>query len=150
MEWKLKSYEELSKRELHDIFKERVQVFVVEQNCPYPEVDGDDDQAEHLWLEDDGEIVAYCRLFPSGIKYKEASIGRIFVKKSRRGEGHAQLLLDKALHTILQAWGEPAIKIQAQHYLNDFYTSLGFTNISQVYLEDGIPHVDMLLNTAQH
>ncbi|MCD5325790.1 MULTISPECIES: GNAT family N-acetyltransferase [Pontibacillus] len=150
MEWILKSYEELSKRELHIIFKERVQVFVVEQNCPYPEVDGDDDQAEHLWLEDQGEIVAYCRLFPSGVKYEEASIGRIFVKEERRGEGHAKVLLEKALHTILQLWGEKAIKIQAQHYLNTFYTSLGFSNISDVYLEDGIPHVDMLLTTAQN
>lgn len=143
MNWVYKSYDELSKNELHDIMKTRIDVFVVEQVCPYPEIDGYDSQATHLWLEDEADhLVAYCRIFPSGVKYEEASIGRILVVKGRRGQGFAKELLQKALKVLED---EKAIKIQAQEYLLDFYKSFGFIGITESYLDDGIPHVDMVL-----
>ncbi|KGP71772.1 GNAT family N-acetyltransferase [Pontibacillus yanchengensis] len=147
MEWKLKSYSELTKEQLYTILAERIQVFVVEQNCPYPEIDGYDQQAHHLWLEEEGKIVAYCRLFQGGIKYKEASIGRIFVHKDYRGKRYAREMLHRAISLLTDTWGEKGIKIQAQHYLLEFYQSLGFKEITEVYMEDGIPHLDMVVKT---
>lgn len=145
MQWVLKPYEQLSKDELYQIMQARIEVFVVEQTCPYPEIDGFDTEADHLWLEDDGDIRAYCRIFNGQKKYEEASIGRILVKKKYRGQGHAKELLTKALE-LLEEREEYAIKLQAQLYLNDFYSSFGFETITDPYLEDGIPHVDMLLS----
>lgn len=145
MNWVYKSYDDLTKTELHEILKARVDVFVVEQNCPYPEIDGDDPKAEHLWLEGDGgEILAYCRIFPPGIKYDQASIGRILVPKTSRGNGYAKDLMTKAISLIDKSY-ERAIKIQAQEYLLQFYQSFGFEGVTQSYLDDGIPHVDMVL-----
>ncbi|QHE50774.1 GNAT family N-acetyltransferase [Pontibacillus sp. HMF3514] len=147
MKWMYKSYEELTKQELHDMIKARIDVFVVEQNCPYPEVDGYDPEANHLWLEDQhGKIIAYCRLFLSGVKYSEASIGRILVLKEMRGKGYAKKLMTRALSVIKDQYGEQAVKIQAQEYLLDFYGSFGFEGVTEIYLEDGIPHVDMVLH----
>lgn len=100
MEWKLKSYEELSKEELYRIIKLRIDVFIVEQNCPYHELDHLDERAHHLFLSQEGEIAAYCRLFPSGTAYPEASIGRVIVRKEDRGKGYAQTLLDQALRFL--------------------------------------------------
>ncbi len=146
MNWVYKSYDELTKNELHDILKARVDVFVVEQNCPYPEVDGDDPQADHFWLEDEnGQLLAYCRLFSPGVKYEEPSIGRILVVKDVRGKGYATELMTRAISILKDQHGENAIKIQAQEYLLDFYGSFGFRGVSESYLEDGIPHVDMVL-----
>lgn len=106
MEWKLKSYEELSKEELYRIIKLRIDVFIVEQNCPYHELDHLDERAHHLFLSQEGEIAAYCRLFPSGTAYPEASIGRVIVRKEDRGKGYAQTLLDQALRFWKTSGGE--------------------------------------------
>ncbi|MCI4126772.1 GNAT family N-acetyltransferase [Bacillus haynesii] len=144
MEWKLKSYEELSKEELYRIIKLRIDVFIVEQNCPYHELDHLDEQAHHLFLSKEGEIAAYCRLFPSGTAYPAASIGRVIVRKEDRGKGYAQTLLDKALRFLEGEWGETKVKISAQNHLRSFYGSFGFNAISDVYMEDGIPHVEMI------
>ncbi|MFN2745495.1 MULTISPECIES: GNAT family N-acetyltransferase [Bacillus] len=149
MEWKLKSFEGLSKDELYRIIKLRIDVFVVEQNCPYHELDHLDELAHHLFLEEKGEILAYCRLFPGGAVYEEASIGRVIVRKEDRGKGYAQTLLEKALGFLESEWREKAVKISAQDHLRSFYSSFGFTEVSEVYLEDGIPHVDMLKNVQQ-
>ncbi len=147
MKWVYKRFEELTKQELHDMIKARIDVFVVEQNCPYPEVDGYDPEADHLWLEDqNGQIIAYCRIFLSGVKYNEASIGRILVLKEMRGKGYAKELMTRALNVIKGQYGEKAVKIQAQEYLLDFYGSFGFQGITETYLEDGIPHVDMVMH----
>lgn len=145
MTWYVKAFHELTATEVYTILKERTDVFVVEQNCPYPEVDGKDLKSYHLYKVEQDEIVAYARLLPKGVSYEEASIGRVLVKKEYRGQGLAQELLKRSLAYLEQSLEETTIKIQAQDYLRDFYGSFGFKAISDTYLEDGIPHVDMLL-----
>ncbi|RJR09847.1 GNAT family N-acetyltransferase [Candidatus Parcubacteria bacterium] len=147
MGWKLKRFNELTNQDLYAILKERTSVFVVEQNCPYPEVDGKDPQSYHLFKEENGEIIAYLRVLPAGVSYKEASIGRVLVKKEYRGQGLAEELLRRGLDFIYVELKEATIKIQAQDYLRKFYGSFGFKAITETYLEDNIPHVDMLLQT---
>ncbi len=145
MGWKLKAFDELTNIELYNILKERTLVFVVEQNCPYLEIDGKDPYSYHLFKEDNGEIIAYSRILPAGVSYQEASIGRVFVKKEYRGQGIAEELLKNSLDFIQNELKETNVKIQAQDYLRKFYNSFGFQTISETYLEDNIPHVDMLL-----
>ncbi|EOP01774.1 hypothetical protein ICS_05857 [Bacillus cereus BAG2O-3] len=145
MSWNLKKFDELTNIELYNLLKERTLVFVVEQNCPYPEVDGKDPFSYHLFKEDNGEIIAYLRIVPAGVSYQEISIGRVFVKKEYRGQGIAEELLKKGLDFIQNELKEKTVKIQAQDYLRKFYSSFGFQTISQTYLEDNITHVDMLL-----
>ncbi|QVY62550.1 GNAT family N-acetyltransferase [Cytobacillus gottheilii] len=145
MGWKLKAFDELTNIELYNILKERTLVFVVEQNCPYLEVDGKDPYSYHFFKEDNGEIIAYSRILPAGVSYQEASIGRVFVKKEYRGQGIAEELLKNSLDFIQNELKETNVKIQAQDYLRKFYNSFGFKTISETYLEDNIPHVDMLL-----
>ncbi|WP_053217446.1 GNAT family N-acetyltransferase [Virgibacillus senegalensis] len=147
MDWISKSFEELDTEELYTIIRTRIDVFVVEQHCPYPELDGHDYQAVHLFCKDGESIVAYARLLPKGTVYEYASIGRVLVHKSYRGSGYAKQLLQKAISHITEEWQETTIKIQGQEYLRHFYASFGFKEISEVYLDDGIPHVDMLLTT---
>lgn len=144
MQWHLKSFEQLSGDEVYRILKERVGVFMLEQNCLYPEIDGKDAQCYHLFAEKEGQIAAYARLLPPGVAYTQASIGRVLVNESFRGQGLAQELLTRSIAFITTDLGETTIKIQAQHYLEKFYGSFGFVAISEVYPEDGIPHVDML------
>ena len=145
MGWNVKKFDELTNLELYNLLKERTLVFVVEQNCPYLEVDGKDPFSYHLFKEDQGEIVAYLRILPAGVSYQEASIGRVFVKKEYRGSGMAGELLKRGLDFIESELKETTVKIQAQDYLRKFYSSFGFQPISDTYLEDNIPHVDMLL-----
>jgi ElaA protein len=146
MEWKLKTFDELTGHELYRILQARVHVFMLEQSCLYPEIDGKDQASRHLFLEADGEIAAYCRILPSGVSYPESSIGRVLVKETYRGQGLAQELMTRALAFLKEEWGETAVKIQAQNYLHSFYGSFGFQAVSDVYLEDNIPHVDMILS----
>ena len=145
MGWNLKKFDELTNYELYNLLKERTLVFVVEQNCPYLEVDGKDPSSYHLFKEEKGEIVAYLRVVPAGVAYQETSIGRVFVKKEYRGRGMAGELLKRGLDFIENELKETTVKIQAQDYLREFYSSFGFQSISDTYLEDNIPHVDMLL-----
>ncbi|MHA7098812.1 GNAT family N-acetyltransferase [Priestia aryabhattai] len=147
MSWKLKKFDDLTNIELYNLLKERTLVFVVEQNCPYLEVDGKDPFSYHLFKEDNGKIVAYLRIVPEDVAYQEISIGRVFVKKEYRGQGIADELLKKGLDFILNELKETTVKIQAQEYLRKFYISFGFQAISETYLEDNIPHIDMLLST---
>ena len=146
MKWHIKKFNELTNVELYTLLKERTAVFVVEQNCPYLEVDGKDLESFHLFAEKQGEIVAYLRILPPGVSYPEASLGRIFVKKEYRGQGFAEELVSRGIDYTKQELKEERIKIQAQDYLRNFYQSFGFQAISEVYLEDNIPHIDMLLN----
>lgn len=145
MGWNLKKFDELTNIELYNLLKERTLVFVVEQNCPYPEVDGKDPFSYHLFKENNGEIIAYLRIVPAGVSYQEISIGRVFVKKEYRGQGIAEELLKKGLDFIENELKEKTVKIQAQDYLRKFYSSFGFQTISETYLEDNIPHIDMVL-----
>lgn len=146
MSWMIKTYEQLTKDELYSILKERLTIFVVEQNCPYPELDDLDQGSYHLFFEVEGEIRAYCRILPKGLKYKETSIGRVIVKEAYRGEGLANRLMKRAINFVQDELNEKKIQIQAQDHLRNFYGSFGFAPISETYLEDGIPHVDMLLD----
>ncbi|WP_040285039.1 GNAT family N-acetyltransferase [Sporosarcina koreensis] len=145
MNWQLKRFEELTNAELYTILQERTAVFVVEQDCPYLEVDGKDPASYHLFKEDHGEILAYLRIVPAGISYEETSIGRVFVKKGYRRQGLAQELMTRGLEFVEQELNETRVKIQAQDYLREFYGSFGFQPVSDTYLEDNIPHVDMVL-----
>lgn len=144
MIWKIKTFDQLTGEEVYKLLKLRSEVFVVEQNCVYLDPDGKDQQSYHLYLEDEGEIVACTRLLNKGVAYKQASIGRVIVKKDYRGKGLSRELLLKAISFIEETMKETEIKIQAQAYLFDFYGSFGFKAISEKYLEDGIPHIDML------
>lgn len=146
MQWHLKSFEQLSGDEVYRILQARVSVFMLEQNCLYPEIDGKDGQSHHLFAEQNGQIAAYCRLLPPGLSYPQASIGRVLVADDFRGGGLARELMTRAIAFLVEELGEREIKIQAQHYLENFYGSFGFRAISDVYPEDGIPHVDMLLS----
>ncbi|MGE1143274.1 GNAT family N-acetyltransferase [Bacillus pumilus] len=141
--WTCETFEELTKEDLYLILMERVNVFVVEQTCPYPEIDHRDQEALHLMAKEDGTIVAYCRIFQSGIIYEEASIGRVLVTQAGRKKGYGKMLLSKALEKLSEL-GETSVKIQAQAYLKSFYESFGFKAVSDCYEEDGIPHLDMV------
>ncbi|MGQ7336699.1 GNAT family N-acetyltransferase [Streptococcus suis] len=144
MQWEIKSFDQLSLQELYTILTLRVDVFVVEQACPYPEVDGKDPNCLHLLGMDNGELVAYLRILPAGLSYDEVSIGRVVIKSSHRGKGLGRPMMEQAIHFITNEWKESQIKIGAQAHLEKFYSSLGFEAVSEVYLEDDIPHLDML------
>ncbi|ABV62757.1 GNAT family N-acetyltransferase [Bacillus pumilus] len=141
--WTCQTFDQLSKEDLYLILMERVNVFVVEQTCPYPEIDHRDQEALHLMAKEDGTIVAYCRIFQSGRMYEEASIGRVLVTQAGRKKGYGKMLLSKALEKLSEL-GETRVKIQAQAYLKSFYESFGFKAVSDCYDEDGIPHLDMV------
>ena len=144
MNWKLKKYKELNGEEIYKILKSRNKVFVVEQQCIYQDCDGKDENAYHLYLEDKNEIIAYLRILEKGISYDEASIGRVLVSENYRGKGISKEMLLRAINFIEQHLNETEIKISAQSYLVNFYRSLGFKEVSNEYLEDNIPHIDML------
>lgn len=141
--WKIKKFDELTTLEFHQIVKARIEVFVVEQNCPYPEIDGDDPKAIHIWGEFNSEIVAYCRIFEAEIKYKESSIGRVLTSENFRGQNLGKVLMNIAIATISARYRTSNIRISAQDYLLHFYTELGFSATSKSYLEDDIPHTEM-------
>lgn len=145
MEWTIKLFKELDVDELYTILYLRTAVFVVEQECPYQEVDHKDQVSYHLFGQDNGEIVAYARILPAGISFPEASIGRVLVAKSHRGQGLAQQLMARSLAFLVEEQGEKRIQLSGQTYLEDFYKSFGFQPVSEMYLEDNIPHKDMLL-----
>lgn len=144
MTWKLKRFDELTNSQLYNIVKKRINIFIVEQNCPYPELDDIDQASYHLFYEKESEINAYCRIVPKGCKYREVSIGRVIVNKEYRRTGIGSMLMRKALDFVDKEMSETKIKIQAQDHLRNFYGGFGFKVISEVYLEDGIPHVDMI------
>ena len=147
IQWKIKSFIQLDRDELYEVLKLRVDVFVVEQKCPYPEIDDKDRHPETLHLSGktkDGKLSAYLRILPPGLSFKEVSIGRVVVAKESRGQGTSDTLLKIALDQIHQAWSGKNIRIGAQVYLKEFYESHGFEAISKSYLEDGIPHIDMI------
>lgn len=145
MTWKLYRFEELTAAELYEMLKLRVDVFVVEQNCPYPELDNLDQQSVHLAYRENGKILAYARLVPGDIKYGVPSIGRVIVSPDARGRGLARELIRRSIEFIFTEWRPEEIRLQGQLYLKDFYQSFGFDPISDVYDEDGIPHLDMKL-----
>lgn len=145
--WHSIPFSELSTQQLYQLLKLRVDVFVVEQNCPYSELDGKDTLAgvEHLLGYADAELVACSRLLPPGTSYDNTSIGRVATKQSARGDGLGHQLIKEALTRCEALWPNKTIDIGAQQHLENFYASHGFETISEMYLEDDIPHVDMRL-----
>ncbi len=139
-----KTFNELTTDELYKILRLRNEVFILEQECPYQDIDDKDSESYHMFLKENNEIIAYLRIIKKGISYKQISIGRVVVKKDYRSKGIAKDMLLKCLDFIENNLGEKEIKIQAQSYLYEFYSSLGFKKISDIYLEDNIPHMDML------
>jgi ElaA protein len=145
MKWKLKKFNDLSLQEFHDILQLRINIFVVEQNCPYPELDNKDQIACHFFgTSEEGKIVAYTRLFAPGAYYKEAAIGRVVVHKDYRKDGIGFELMKKSIEQIESLYKTNTIKIGAQTYLRKFYESLGFESTEEFYMEDGIPHLYMI------
>lgn len=138
-------FSKLSVMQLHDLFRLRVDIFVVEQNCPYPEIDGKDPECFHLLgSNENGEVIAAARIAPARIIYKQVSIGRVVVRKDARGNRYGREIMDAAMAFCQNELKATSVKLAAQYYLEDFYESLGFKTISEVYLWDGIDHVDML------
>ncbi|KGY07190.1 GNAT family N-acetyltransferase [Vibrio sinaloensis] len=146
--WQQLTFEQLSTTQLYQLLKLRVDVFVVEQTCPYPELDDKDHQrgVHHLLGYRNDQLVACARLLPPGISYPSASIGRVATKESERGSGLGHLLLQQALSSCQQLWPEQSIEIGAQEHLAKFYEKHGFVQTSPMYLEDDIPHIDMKLS----
>lgn len=142
--WKIKRFDDLSVNELYEILKIRQEVFVVEQTCYYLDADGSDVMALHIWGDLEGETVAYCRVFRPNIKYEEASVGRVLTHPIYRGRDLGKVLMKIALQTISIRFNTEEVRISAQDYLLKFYTDLGFKDTAKKYLEDGIPHTEMI------
>ena len=140
LRWHDRTFSALSAAELYAITALRERVFVVEQNCVYLDADGADPQCRHLWAADGDAIHAYCRIVPAGLKFPEASIGRVITAPAARGTGLGRELMTRAI----AASGAGPIRIGAQAHLEKFYGALGFVRASDVYDEDGIPHIEML------
>jgi ElaA protein len=140
-----KQFEELDLHSLYNILKLRNEVFIVEQNCPYQDIDDKDQQSIHIFSEVEGKIISYLRIIPEIVP----AIGRLVVRQDFRNKGHARKLMLKAIEEIKPELKKKEIKLQAQFYLLEFYESLGFRQTSETYLEDGIPHVDMLYSVVQ-
>ncbi|HIY58522.1 MAG TPA: GNAT family N-acetyltransferase [Candidatus Tetragenococcus pullicola] len=140
MQVKIKAFNELNTKEYHQLLFLRVAVFVVEQNCPYQEVDAIDLQAMHLWLEEEGRPVAYARVYEED---GHVHFGRVLVEQASRHQGLGKKLLDEVLQWVRKNKPNQSILISAQYYLRHFYGSFGFQESSSVYLEDGIKHIEM-------
>jgi ElaA protein len=143
LEWTIKSFESLSVNELYNILRLRSEIFVVEQNCVYLDLDGKDQKALHLFGTFEGNIVAHARLFKPGISFVHASIGRVTVEAKHREKKWGHELMRQAIAGVLEHFGETEITIGAQLYLKKFYESHGFVQTSEMYLEDDIPHIQM-------
>ena len=142
--WVLKKFNDLSPHELYAILQLRNEVFAIEQNCVYPDMDDKDQPSEHLmgWRKE--KLIAYTRLIPPGIVYTEPSIGRVVTAPSVRSEGIGKQLMDLSIGHIYKIYGTIPVKIGAQLYLQKFYSNFGFLPASDVYLEDGIEHIEMV------
>lgn len=145
-EWIIKRFETLSAQELYQLLKLRSEVFVVEQNCVYLDIDDKDQKALHLFGLTDGKMVAYARLFKPNDYFENASIGRVVTHPDFRAKKIGHELMQKAINAIEEYFGEKQITISAQLYLKKFYESHGFTQTSEMYLEDDIPHIEMKRN----
>lgn len=143
LEFEIKRFNELSSQELYNLLQLRSEVFVVEQNCVYQDIDGKDAKAIHLLGSYNGEIVAYVRIFKPGDYFEQASIGRVVVKQNYRDRKWGYDLMNKAIQATEEVFNETKITISAQLYLKKFYENLGFIQTSEMYLEDDIPHIEM-------
>lgn len=142
----IKTFEQLSLEELYFILQLRSEVFVVEQDCIYQDIDAKDQYALHIIGKKDTKIIAYTRVFKGGDYFKEASIGRVVVSLKDRHLNYGQQIMEASIVAIKNNYDTSEIKISAQKYLENFYNNLGFKTIGDPYLEDGIPHIAMLKN----
>ncbi|MDO5607850.1 MAG: GNAT family N-acetyltransferase [Capnocytophaga sp.] len=144
LHFEVKSFDELTKAELYELLQLRAEVFVVEQDCPYQDLDGKDVRALHVLGKLGGTLVAYTRCFPPGAYFEEASIGRVVVRPSSRKKNYGIQLMEHSIAVVKEHFATSLIRISAQCYLLEFYGSLGFQTDSGEYLEDGIPHKSMV------
>jgi ElaA protein len=147
MQFEFKKFSDLSLNELYDILQLRSEIFVVEQNCVYNDLDEFDKEAVHVFYVENGETIATARLLQPGTRFADFSIGRVVVKKNKRGTGLGKELMNVAINYCITHWKAEKIKISAQQYLQRFYEELGFVVITEMYLEDDIPHVGMMYKT---
>lgn len=143
MELVIKHFSELTNDELYEILKARVDVFVVEQNCPYPEIDGKDKDAYHIFLRDEKNIAAYLRVLKNGVSFDVPALGRILT--TRRGEGLGAEIVREGIKFAREKLNAREIKIEAQTYARGFYEKLGFRQCSEPFMDDGIEHIVMQL-----
>ena len=144
--WQTKSFEELTVQELYGLLRLREQVFIIEQNCIYPDIDNKDPKAIHVLGIANDKIISYARIFKPGDYFDTASIGRVVTDKSFRNQKVGYALMQKSIAAVEQFFNETAITISAQQYLTGFYESLGFVQVGEGYLEDDIPHIKMVKN----
>ncbi len=143
MKIEIKRFKDLSTIELYQLLQLRSEVFVVEQNCIYQDIDGKDDIAWHLLGKKEDRLVAYLRIFERGDYFKNVSIGRVVVAENARKRGYAKKIMEAAMGHIFEDLSEKKITLSAQTYLIPFYQELGFESVGEGYLEDGIPHIKM-------
>jgi len=136
-----KSFRQLTTDELYELLRVRSEVFVVEQNCVYQDMDGDDREAVHLWLTLDDKIVALARVCPAGTHMTEISIGRVIT--TERGKGYGKQIMLHAIRAAIELFGATLIDIEAQEYAKGFYEGVGFKQSSETFMLDGIPHIKM-------
>ena len=142
--WRTPFFSALSPGDLYDVLQLRTEVFVIEQGCVFQDMDGADAEAVHLLGSKDGTLVAYARCFAAGVKFAEASIGRVITRQALRGQGTGHLLMRQAVACVFEHWGPQPIRIGAQARLESFYLQHGFQVAGLPYIEDGIPHIEML------
>lgn len=140
----IKSFKELTLKELYDLLQLRSEVFVVEQDCVYQDLDGKDKKALHVLGYKNDNLVAYTRIFKAGDYFEEASIGRVVVRENVRKFKYGYAIMNASIEAIKDNFVETVIRISAQTYLKRFYNQLGFFEVGEDYLEDGIPHINMI------
>ena len=140
----VKTFHQLTTKELYDLLQLRSEVFVVEQDCVYQDIDGKDEKALHILGTKNDELIAYSRCFKPGDYFKEATIGRVVVKKSQRKFKYGNEIMSSSIEAIKHHYNTTVIKLSAQCYLDKFYINMGFKHIGEEYLEDGIPHIAMI------
>lgn len=143
--WVTKKFDELSPHELYAVLRLRTAVFVVEQQCIFQDMDDKDQLCYHLLGWENNTLAAYTRLVPPGIIYTEPSIGRVVTSPAARGKGAGRILMQASIRETERLFGNQPVRIGAQLYLHKFYTDLGFVQVSDAYIEDGIPHIEMVL-----
>ena len=146
MKWYVKKFSELDSLTFFKLAKARIDIFVVEQECAYPELDDVDilEETRHIYcLDNEGEVVAYSRCYQKPLQV--TAIGRVIITEPNRGKGLASALMKESLHVCMNVWPDSKVQLSAQTHLTPFYARLGFNAISDSYLEDGIPHTDMEL-----
>ncbi len=147
--WTVKAFDQLRVEELYKILRLRSEVFVVEQNCVFLDMDNKDQHCFHLMGWQDEQLMGYSRIVPAGISYDESSIGRIVSSPAARGQGIGRELLTMSIDTLYELMDKRDIRIGAQYYLKRFYESFGFVQKEEIYLEDGIEHIEMLLPVSR-